>query len=103
MSRSNQLDHLLAEVATLQQTEKGLWRRRQTLRDALAVFQLAARDHGAELVQRLRPEFRVLADDETFERQAVRQQQLRLLQRDRLPAGCPDHTPPRDFGQTAPR
>src|ERR1019366_8693240 len=88
---SGQPDQLLAEVASLQQTEKSLGRRLDPFGDCLPVLELAGRDEGAELLQRLGPDIHVLADDEAFDRQARLEDELRLLQRNRLAVVAANH------------
>ena len=57
---------------------------------------LPVRDQRAELLQRFGPDVHVLADDEAFDRQARLQDELRLLQRDRLAVVAADHSAQRD-------
>src|SRR5689334_13632417 len=93
---SNQLNQLLAEIPALEQAQERLGRRLDAVRDRLAVLQFAGRDQRAELLQRLRPQVHVLADDEAAQGQPVGQQQLRLLERDRLAVVAADHSAQRD-------
>jgi hypothetical protein len=62
---------LLAEVLALEHAQEGLRRGFQALRHRLARPQLAGAHQRAEFLQRLGPDFHVLADDEALQRRRL--------------------------------
>src|SRR5690606_31354364 len=90
-SCSDQLDQLFAKIAALEKTEEGLRCAFDALLHRFAELELALREHRAQFLGGIGPDFRVLADDEALDPQAVRQDQRRVVQGQRLPVVAGDH------------
>src|SRR5262249_44400277 len=83
LSRSDELHELLADVLALEQSDERPRRARYPFRHRLAITDSLRRHVLRKLGKRLRPQFHVLADDETLHQQAVDENRANVLDRDR--------------------